>query len=120
MTIYIEVKNSRGTIYIRNDILTELAKVDTIVFDCDGVLLDVRNAYNVAIAATTKIIIEAFTGAVIPKEMFDSELNHYFKRTGGFNNDWILFLFTVWSQNGMIRADFGANAAKGAFAAFEF
>jgi hypothetical protein len=88
VTIYIEVKNARGTIYIRDDILTELANVDTIVFDCDGVLLDVRNAYNVAIAATTKIIIEAFTGTVIPKEMFDSKLNHYFKRTGGFNNDW--------------------------------
>ena len=88
MTKYIEIENPRGTIYIREDKLTQLAKVDTIVFDCDGVLLDVRNAYNVAIAATTKIIIEAFTGTVIPEEIFDSELNHLFKRTGGFNNDW--------------------------------
>ena len=88
MTKYIEIENPRGTIYIRENKLTQLAKVDTIVFDCDGVLLDVRNAYNVAIAATTKIIIEAFTGTVIPEEIFDSELNHLFKRTGGFNNDW--------------------------------
>lgn len=88
MTKYIEIENPRGTIYIKRDKLTQLAKVDTIVFDCDGVLLDVRNAYNVAIAAITKIIIEAFTGTVIPEEIFDSELNHLFKRTGGFNNDW--------------------------------
>ena len=88
MIKYKEIENPRGTIYIREDKLTQLAKVDTIVFDCDGVLLDVRNAYNVAIAATTKIIIEAFTGIVIPEEIFDSELNHLFKRTGGFNNDW--------------------------------
>jgi len=88
MTKYIEIENPRGTIYIREDKLAELAMVDVIVFDCDGVLLDVRNAYNIAIAATTKIIIEAFTGTVIPEELFDSELNHLFKRTGGFNNDW--------------------------------
>ena len=88
MTEYIKLENQRGTIYIREDSLQELAKVDTVVFDCDGVLLDVRKAYNVAIAATTKIIIEAFTGTVIPEEIFDSELNHLYKRTGGFNNDW--------------------------------
>jgi len=88
MTKYIEIENPNGTIYIREDKIRELAKVDTIVFDCDGVLLDVRNAYNVAIAATTKIIIKAFIGTVIPETIFDSELNHLFKRTGGFNNDW--------------------------------
>ena len=88
MTKYMEVLNPQGTIYIREDKLAELAKVDVIVFDCDGVLLDVRKAYNVAIAATTKIIIEAFTGSVIPETIFDSHLNHLFKQTGGFNNDW--------------------------------
>jgi phosphoglycolate phosphatase-like HAD superfamily hydrolase len=88
MTKYIELENKNGIIYIREDKLEELAKVDTIVFDCDGVLIDVRNTYNVAIAATTKIIIKAFTGTVIPEKIFDSELNFAFKRTGGFNNDW--------------------------------
>ncbi len=88
MTEYIKLENKRGTIYIRKDKLADLAKVDTVVFDCDGVLLDVRNTYNVAIAATTRIIIEAFTGTVIPESLFTSELNFAFKRTGGFNNDW--------------------------------
>jgi phosphoglycolate phosphatase-like HAD superfamily hydrolase len=85
---YIEIENSNGTTYIREDKLSDLARVDAIVFDCDGVLLDVRNAYNVAIAATTRRIIEAFTGTVIPESIFDSNLNHAYKRTGGFNNDW--------------------------------
>ena len=88
MTKYIELENPRGTIFIREDKLSELAKVDTIVFDCDGVLLDVRNAYNVTIAATTKFLIDGFTSTVIPDEIFDSELNYSFKKTGGFNNDW--------------------------------
>lgn len=85
---YIEIENPNGTTYIRKDKLEALANVDAIVFDCDGVLLDVRNAYNVGIAATTKRIIEDFTGTKIPESIFDSTLNHAYKRTGGFNNDW--------------------------------
>lgn len=88
MTKYIEIESENGLIYLREDKLPEIADIDTIVFDCDGVLLDVRNAYNVAIAATTRYIIEAFTGTIIPEELFDSKLNHVYKRTGGFNNDW--------------------------------
>ena len=88
MSNYIEFKNSKGTIYVKKDRVNDLTKLDTIVFDCDGVLIDVRNAYNVAIAATTRIIIEAFTGTIIPEVIFSSELNHSYKRTGGFNNDW--------------------------------
>lgn len=85
---YTEFETENGVIYIKDDAINKLAKVDTIVFDCDGVLIDVRNAYNVAIAATTQFIIEALTGNTIPNNLFDSELNHAFKRTGGFNNDW--------------------------------
>ena len=85
---YIEIMNSNGTTYIREDKLEALARVDAIVFDCDGVLLDVRNAYNVAIAATTQRIIDAFIDIKIPESIFDSTLNHAYKRTGGFNNDW--------------------------------
>ena len=88
MTKYKKIKSENGLIYLREDKLPEIANIDTIVFDCDGVLLDVRNAYNVAIAATTRYIIEAFTGTIIPEELFDSKLNHVYKRTGGFNNDW--------------------------------
>jgi len=88
LTKYTEIESENGLIYLREDKLPEIADIDTIVFDCDGVLLDVRNAYNVAIAATTRYIIEAFTGTIIPEELFDSKLNHVYKRTGGFNNDW--------------------------------
>lgn len=88
MIKYIENETQKGSFYIREDKLEKLAQVDTIVFDCDGVLLDVRNAYNNAISATTKIIIKAVTGTNISEDLFDSELNYAFKRTGGFNNDW--------------------------------
>jgi phosphoglycolate phosphatase-like HAD superfamily hydrolase len=85
---YIELENQKGTIYIKETILEQIAKVDTIVFDCDGVLLDAVNAYNNTIAVTTRIIIKEFTGLVVPKKIFDRELYHAFKSTGGLNNDW--------------------------------
>jgi len=75
-------------VYIRNDRLGEIAEVDMTVFDCDGVLLDVRRSYNKAVAQTTITIIEAFTGTRLPEEMFDGPLNFKYKTTGGFNNDW--------------------------------
>ena len=88
MSKYTEIESANGGVYINEGAISELAQVDTIVFDCDGVLLDVRKAYNVAIAATTKYIIKALTGTIVPETIFDSDLNHAFKRTGGFNNDW--------------------------------
>jgi len=73
---------------IRKDRLSQIAEVDMTVFDCDGVLLDVRRSYNKAVAQTTIIIIEAFTGTRLPEELFDGSLNFKYKTTGGFNNDW--------------------------------
>ena len=75
-------------VYIRKDRLSEVAEVDMTVFDCDGVLLDVRRSYNKAVAQTTITIIEAFTGTRLPEELFDGSLNFKYKTTGGFNNDW--------------------------------
>lgn len=75
-------------IYVRKDRLEHISKIDLIVFDCDGVLLDVRLSYNKAVALTTIMIVEAFTGTKLPEDMFDGGLNFKFKNTGGFNNDW--------------------------------
>lgn len=86
---YIEKQfGTNGTTYIREDRLEELAKVDVIVFDCDGVLIDVRDSYSRAVARTTCILVEAFTGTSLPESMFDDALNFAYKKTGGFNNDW--------------------------------
>lgn len=84
---YIKLDTEKS-MYIRKDRLSEVAEVDMTVFDCDGVLLDVRRSYNKAVAQTTITIIEAFTGTRLPEEMFDGALNFKYKTTGGFNNDW--------------------------------
>ena len=84
---YIKLDTDKPT-YLRKDRVSDIAKVDMTVFDCDGVLLDVRRSYNKAVAQTTITIIEAFTGTRLPEELFDGSLNFKYKITGGFNNDW--------------------------------
>ena len=85
---YIEIENK--TIFIRSTSLEKLRNIDVIVFDCDGVLLDVSNSYQKAVSETTIRLIEAFTGTSLPSSIFDKPLNFAYKRTGGFNNDWNL------------------------------
>lgn len=94
---YIESQTASGeTYYVRRDRLGDLAKVDVVVFDCDGVLLDVRESYSRAVAKTTSALVETMTGFSVPEELYDTGLNRAYKRTGGFNNDWALtYAFTM-------------------------
>ena len=88
---YIESQTASGeTYYVRQARLGDLAKVDVVVFDCDGVLLDVRESYCRAVAKTTSALVETMTGFRVPEELYDPGLNRAYKRTGGFNNDWAL------------------------------
>ena len=84
---YIKLDMDKPT-YIKKDRLNAIANIDMTVFDCDGVLLDVRRSYNKAVAKTTIMIIDAFTGTKLPEEIFDGPLNFKYKITGGFNSDW--------------------------------
>lgn len=87
---YIELGTADNQSYIREDIVGELAAVNAIVFDCDGVLIDVSESYRKAVAETASRITEAFTGIRLPEDLIDGGVFHAFKKTGGFNNDWDL------------------------------
>ncbi|HYZ85817.1 MAG TPA: HAD-IA family hydrolase [Bryobacteraceae bacterium] len=52
-----------------------------IVFDMDGVLVDVTHSYRAAIMAT----VEHFTGRAVSNDVIQD-----YKNTGGWNNDWAL------------------------------
>jgi len=54
---------------------------DIIVFDMDGVLVDVRESYRETIVRT----VEHFTGKTISRQLIQD-----FKNQGGWNNDWEL------------------------------
>lgn len=84
---YIEMYSELGEAYIRESKLTDICKIDAVIFDCDGVLIDVRESYDKAIAKTTTWIFEALTGRRIREDLFSSEVIFLFRRSGGFNND---------------------------------
>ena len=76
--------------------------LDILVFDMDGVLIDVSDSYRKTIAKTVQIYLETCLGfkkgsaPLITEEHISS-----FKMAGGFNNDWdltsglLLFLISI-------------------------
>ncbi len=86
--VYIEFSTPAGICYIRKDRVNQFTGVDVAVFDCDGVLLDVRESYRGAVAETASIFLEALTGSQVDPSIFGKDLFFAFKKIGSFNNDW--------------------------------
>ncbi len=86
-------------IYIDAEKVDKIKKLDSIIFDCDGVLIDVSNSYDLAIKKTVDFITSKFASIKlqVTTEMIDS-----FKKTGGFNDEvdvtYALILVAVASQ----------------------
>jgi HAD superfamily hydrolase (TIGR01549 family) len=73
-------------IYAQDSLTSEIADIDGIIFDCDGVLVDVSNSYDLAIQRTTAYILKEIAG--IPKfDPVTSKIIEGFKATGGFNDE---------------------------------
>lgn len=79
------LKKSDG-IYIDDSIQESLQKSDGLIFDCDGVLIDITKSYDLTIKKTTQYILETLAdisdGIPINSEIIDG-----FKATGGFNDE---------------------------------
>ena len=78
--------------------ISSVGKVDGIIFDCDGVLIDVTNSYDLAIKKTVDFIINKMASLneqnIVTTKMIDG-----FKASGGFNDEvdvtYALILSTV-------------------------
>jgi phosphoglycolate phosphatase-like HAD superfamily hydrolase len=83
-----------------------LEQVDTVVFDCDGTLIDASESYDATVARTAERMVRGFTGVKLPLRKLAPRLIMLIRRTGGFNNDWdvtyALSMFSVvaLSQSG--------------------
>lgn len=60
-------------------------RFDAIVFDCDGVLIDVRESYELAIAQTARHALAQYAG--VSSIGVGPEIIEGFKSTGGFNDE---------------------------------
>ncbi|MGI0017701.1 MAG: phosphatase, partial [Nitrosotalea sp.] len=63
-----------------------IKKLDSIVFDCDGVLIDVSNSYDLAIKKTVDFIIKEMAQINEPG-LVTTKLIEGFKASGGFNDE---------------------------------
>jgi HAD superfamily phosphatase len=65
---------------------TDSLKYDCILFDIDGVLVDIRKSYNAAIKKTVEYMLKFITGRSFPSLVTD-QIILKFRQSGGFNND---------------------------------
>ena len=73
-------------IFISDDISQKVQKYDSIIFDCDGVLVDIRNSYDHAINKTISAIMkELFNDEV--GDIVTSKIHFGLKSVGGFNDE---------------------------------
>lgn len=64
-------------------------RLDTALFDVDGVLIDASRSYRVAVQEAAERIVRVVNGlAEAPSPLVSLEDVELFKMAGGFNNDW--------------------------------
>jgi phosphoglycolate phosphatase-like HAD superfamily hydrolase len=80
------LKKLDNGIFVDTAKIDKIKRIDGIIFDCDGVLIDVSNSYDMAIKKTTDFIIKEFAkidqSNAVTTQMIDG-----FKATGGFNDE---------------------------------
>jgi len=78
-----EIQNG---IMIDSTKIEKIKQLDSIVFDCDGVLIDVSNSYDLAIKKTVDFIIKEMA-QVNESELITTSMIEGFKTSGGFNDE---------------------------------
>ena len=73
-------------IYLDDSVIDILKSSDGIIFDCDGVLIDITKSYDLTIIKTTKYVLENFSN-ISDSIQVDSKIIDGFKSTGGFNDE---------------------------------
>ncbi len=106
-------------LFIRQEILKNLPSLDCILFDMDGVLLDVSLSFRAAIVDTTQFYLKEQLGLEDTGNLIEPEEIELFKFAGGFNDDWdltnavVALLLGKWAQSGAkdtkTLREFGTN-----------
>jgi HAD superfamily hydrolase (TIGR01549 family) len=73
-------------IYMDDSISDDLLSADGIIFDCDGVLIDITKSYDLTIDKTVKYVLENFS-QITDSVKIDSKIIDGFKSSGGFNDE---------------------------------
>ncbi|MDH3277285.1 MAG: HAD-IA family hydrolase [Nitrosopumilus sp.] len=79
------LKKQEG-IYIDDSLIDFSKESDGIIFDCDGVLIDITQSYDLTIIKTVKYVLENISN-ISDSIKIDSKIIEGFKSTGGFNDE---------------------------------
>ncbi len=78
-------KKAEG-IYVDDSGVDVLARIDALIFDCDGVLIDITKSYDFAIIKTAQHILENLA-KIDDAISINFKIIEGFKSTGGFNDE---------------------------------
>ncbi len=116
-TSYEAVDPGGGTALIRPGSRELLKKVDAVVFDCDGTLIDVRESYDATIMRTVTAMVEDFSGMSMPMGEVGGRMILKVRSTGGFNGDWdTTYALSLFSE---VAIEKSRKAARGREASLE-
>lgn len=73
-------------IFLDNSVINMLNRIDAVIFDCDGVLIDITKSYDLTIIKTTQYFLENFA-KIDDAIKLDFQIIDGFKSTGGFNDE---------------------------------
>lgn len=73
-------------IYVNTAKIEKIKKIDAIIFDCDGVLIDISNSYDLAIKKTVDHVLKTLADVDL-KNFVTTDMIEGFKATGGFNDE---------------------------------
>lgn len=77
-----------GQSWIRTTSLPSLRDIDSIVFDCDGVLVDASKSYDATAIRVVDRLVQELLGIKLPWKELGPPMILQLRRTGLFNNDW--------------------------------
>ena len=93
-------------IYIKQELLNILSQVDALLFDVDGVILDVSESFRVTIVRTVQLYATHVLKWEDTAQLLELDEIDLFKMAGGFNSDWdltctaVAFLVAKHCQSG--------------------